>query len=111
MLKTFTLVHVAPIPVGHTVELKLVAETSGVNETEAIVTDVDTGIVYACAPHFGGPAGVPGSPRNPSELPMELAANASIGRIVRGKVVACHLYTWMAGGTWRVQTQLVVEST
>ena len=117
MTKTYTLVHVAPIPVGHTIELKLIAETTGIfqkevrmNETEAVVTDLDSGITYACSDHVQTSFAISAAAQDPSELPMELRPDLKIGSVVRGRVVACHLYTLMAGSTWRVQTQITVES-
>jgi hypothetical protein len=114
--KTYTFVHVAPIPVGHTVEIKFTVETIGIfkkeekiNETEAIVKDLDTGIIYGLYKHFIDLPGIVGNANNPKELPMEILPNLVIGKIIKGKVIACNLITLMTNSLWRVQTQITIE--
>jgi len=115
--KTYTFVHVAPIPVGHKVELNFIVQKAGVfrkegkiSESEAILKDLDTGIIYALASYFRKSFTISGAAYDPEEIPMEPLPDLVIGKTVKGKVIACNLYTLMAGNTWRIQTQITVEA-
>lgn len=114
--RTFTLVHAAPVPVGHRVEIGLIKQTAGVfkkveklNLSEVVLRDLDSGIEFASEWHYQKSMGVSTNAHDPQTYPQELRSDLEMGETITGKVLQCRVITVMAGSIWRVQTTITVQ--
>ncbi|MBM4370595.1 MAG: hypothetical protein FJ098_03030 [Deltaproteobacteria bacterium] len=115
-IRTFAVAHIAPIPVGHRIEVRFFAvergvfkKTRHVSLDQPSITDLDTGIVYGSTWHHAEELGVSTSAFDPKVPPTELRTNLVTEEVVSGRVVACRLHTVMGGTTWRVQTTVSIQ--
>jgi len=113
--RTFTVVHVAPVPVGHRVEIRffeagrgLFSKAPKVARDAPLITDLDTGVVYGSHWHYVKSAGIASSAFDPDTPPADVRPDLVTAEVVTGRVVSCRLVTVMGGTTWRVQTTLDV---
>lgn len=110
-------VYVAPIPVGHRVEVTWTEEVRrglvpGQDRTDSrpaqpILRDLDTGVVYLSDWSVG-----PGRRRGPDlphEVGVALLPDHRVARIVRGRVTACRVVTIRSTPVLDVQTHLTLE--
>jgi hypothetical protein len=106
---------VAPVPVGHEVEVRTYFKDQGVFSKKPVeqplrplVIDRDTGVVYGEDWHFQPISTyVVGEPR--PEIPIEPRSDLRESARWRGKVTACRIL-WIGSGETRFpQTTLLVE--
>ena len=103
-MKVFDLLAAIPIPVGHPVEMRWYV---GTETHEAIVHDLETGIIYGPSTLFseGWHAGF----GLPSTLLTDVRPTAQLQYMLTGKVLACRIVTRQIAGEHQVQTTLTVE--
>jgi hypothetical protein len=110
-------VYVAPIPVGHRVEVTWTEEVRrglvpGQERTDSrphqpVLVDLDTGVVYLSDWSVG--AGRRRSPDQPYDVGVEPMQDHRVARIVRGVVKACRVVTVRGFPQLDVQTHLTIE--
>jgi hypothetical protein len=117
--QTYTLQHVAPIPVGHRVELQFFEEAGSgglfkkgeANLHEPMVRDLDTGVIYASHWHFVDRASITQTSyftKVNAYPPAPLPALKPAGRVL-GRVLACRVITECMGSQiFKVQTTLTI---
>jgi len=105
----------APIPVGHEVEVRTFSREEGLfsktlehKADEPLIVDIDTGVTYGQDWHFQEiHAYVSGEVR--PDLPLEVRSDLHEQERWRGTVTACRV-AWIGGGDSRYpQTTLLVE--
>jgi hypothetical protein len=123
-MKTYELLVLAPIPVGHQVELRWYKKQvrgllSGTKWQEfpytPIITDLDSGIVYGTFDFFwdrGAAAAI--SMDSPTQLSQQALPQLELQGAAKGKVVACRVATYdMGTGSsrlFKVQTSLTIAA-
>ncbi|WP_437723519.1 hypothetical protein [Sorangium sp. So ce861] len=119
--QTYTLQHVAPIPIGHRVELQFFEEAqfaglfkkdqAQVNVNEPLVRDLDTGVIYASHWHFVERASMTQATlfaKVNTYPPNPLPSLKPAGRVL-GRVLACRVLTECVGSQiFKVQTTLTI---
>ena len=123
-MKTCELLVLAPVPVGHQVEIRWYKKQikgllSGKRwqgfPHSPIIQDLDSGIVYGtfdCFWDHGVAATL--SMDSPTELSEQVLPQFELQKVVKGKVVACRLATYDMGvgssRLFKVQTSLTIDS-
>lgn len=110
-------VYVAPIPVGHRVEITWTEEVRrglvpGQDRTDGrphqpVIVDLDTGVVYLSDWAVG--ASRRKGPDQPYEVGAGTLSDHRVGRVLRGVVRACRVITVRGFPQLDVQTHLEVE--
>lgn len=110
-------VYVAPVPVGHRVEVRWTEEVRrglvpGQDRTDSrpaqpVITDLDTGVVYLSDWTVG--AGRRRGPDLPHDVGTALLPDHRVAATVTGRVTACRVVTIRSTPTYDVQTHLTVE--
>jgi hypothetical protein len=118
-MQTYEMLLVAPVPVGHRVELrwyrKLVTGLLSGQRYEStpnhpFVRDLDTGVVYGDHDLFlRHGAVVQVSVDKPTPLEWDPLPEHQLEYQVVGRVVGCRVSTFRIGQTFHVQSTLVVE--
>lgn len=97
--------YVAPIPVGHRVEVHFFARDTGFFATDfheqldmPLIRDLDTGVEYAPEWLFE---------RKPG--PPELSPTVQATRTVTGRVIACRVVAGLSGADWTAHTRLTLR--
>lgn len=119
--QTFTLQQIAPIPIGHRVELQFFEEaasaglfkkdTAEPNWHEPMARDLDTGVIYASHWHFveRSSMGTNAHFAKVNTYPPNVLARLKPAARVVGRVVYCRVITESVGsGIFKVQTTLTV---
>lgn len=112
--RTIVLVQRVPIPVGHRVEITAYRSGPGARglfgsggggsaPNQAVVRDLDDGVVYGCDWHFGGVQALSAIGRFTAEPSDDLV----VVERLRGRVVACQVIERTPPGM--VQTHLTLE--
>lgn len=115
MTRQFILDYVAPIPVGHRVELEVLATveqglfkaTKERHPHHPWIKDLDTGIEYTACWHHEELRGIRFKAGN--VYPEERQPYVEVAERISGRVVACRLVTERIGDSWQVQTRLTLE--
>ena len=123
-MKTYELLVLAPVPVGHQVEIRWYKKQikgllSGKRWQEfphsPIIQDLDSGIVYGTFDCFWDP-GVAAtlSMDSPTELSEQVLPQLELQKAVKGEVVACRVATFDMGvgssRLFKVQTSLTIAA-
>ena len=122
--KTYELLVLAPVPVGHTVELnwyrkQVTGILTGKKWEEfphtPIIKDLDSGVVYGTFDFFwdhGAAAAI--DMEKPTALSVQVLPQLERQYAVKGKVTACRVATYDMGigrsRLFKVQTSLIIES-
>jgi hypothetical protein len=117
-LRTVQVLYSAPIPVGHRVEVQFFRESeegAGAGEQQLlletpIITDLDTGVVYASIAHYDRGGRLRQWLQTPFPERLEPYPHVFFGERLIGLVVACRVITdARAPGALDVMTQLKIE--
>jgi hypothetical protein len=122
--KTYELLVLAPVPVGHQVEInwykkQVTRILSGTRWEEfphsPIIKDLDSGIVYGTFDFFwehGAAAAI--DMDKPTALSKQVLSQPELQYAIKGKVVACRVATYDMGigrsRLFKVQTSLTIEN-
>lgn len=114
-MEKYILVTLAPIPVGHRVQILwyeivesgLFSTSRVMRPHEPIVIDQNTSVVYCSDRSFS--RGNTKAPNEPFEVSEALAHGAQLARRVEGTVRACRVITIRTFSDIDVQTELTVE--
>ena len=123
-MKTFELLVLAPVPVGHQVEIRWYKKQikgllSGKRWKEfphsPIIKDLDSGVVYGTFDCFWDHgAAVALDMDSPTKLSEEVLPQLELQKAVKGKVVACRVATHDMGvghsRLFKVQTSLTITA-
>jgi hypothetical protein len=123
-MNTYELLVLAPVPVGHQVEIRWYRKQvkgllSGTRWEEfphtPIVQDLDSGIVYGtfdCFWDTGAAASL--NMERPTELSEQVLPQLELQKAVKGRVVACRVATYDLGigssRLFKVQTSLTIAA-
>ena len=121
-MKTYELLVLAPVPVGHQVEIRWYKKQvkgllSGKRWEDfphtPIIQDLDSGIVYGTFDFFWDHgAAVALDMDSPTKLNEQVLPQLELQKTVRGKVVACRVATYDLGigssRLFKVQTSLAI---
>jgi len=122
--KTYELLVLAPVPVGHQVEInwykkQVTGILTGKNWKEfphtPIIKDLDSGVVYGTFDFFWDHAAAAAiDMEKPTALSLQVLPQLKPQYAVRGKVTACRVATYDMGigrsRLFKVQTSLTIES-
>lgn len=111
----FTLDYVAPIPIGHRVELaefhELKTDRKGRTTEQAIrgywIKDLDTGIEYGMDRHYIAQGFA--KYNQAEEYPIQIRADLTSVRIVAGKVTVRRVLTQRSSQDWQIQTRIAIQ--
>jgi hypothetical protein len=108
--RTFVILGVVAVPVGHRVEVTVFTRDVGVvrvdlvpQPQEPLVRDLDTGVAYGRIFHFSHQEGV----QPDVTLPLEARTDLEVAERVVGRVVACRVISGGRREAWH-QTTLVI---
>jgi len=114
--KTITVPYVAPIPVGHRVELHFYMEEKGVfkkqkalNPYLPLIRDLDTGVEYGHMDHYMKVLGLSSVPLPPHDYPLSPRSDLEWTDIIKARVVSCRVLTEAWSDEYQAQTTLVIE--
>jgi hypothetical protein len=117
MKRVFLVDCVAPIPIGHAVEVRVMKEPkkgflsrrvdAKYQPKQPWVKDLDTGVEYAVLWQYSDAAVVHMAPG--TEYPERLRGDLEEVERVTGEVVSCRVLTLPGGENWKVQTRLELE--
>ena len=116
--RMFTVPYVAPIPVGHRVEVLFFIKTGGVfkkketlEEKHPLIRDLDSGIEYGSYWHYKKMIAMSEAAYTPEEYPLPLRPELEVGRKIIGMVTHCRVLTEAFGTIWKGQTTLQIKIT
>ncbi len=115
MTRQLILDYVAPIPVGHRVEVEVLqvvevgifSERVEARPHHPWLRDVETGIEYTAYWHHAEVSGIRFKPGN--VYPEGRIPDVRVAERLRGRVVACRLVTERISDSWQVQTYLTIS--
>ena len=117
MKRVFLVDGVAPIPVGHSVEFRIMEEPkkgflsrridAKYQSQQPWVKDLDTGVEYGVLWQYSDATAVRMVPG--VEYPEALRGDLEKIERVTGEVVSCRVLTLPSGENWKIQTRLEVE--
>lgn len=117
MSEVFLVDGVAPVPVGHRVEVRVLKEPDAgwfsrrigadTQPDQPWVKDLDTGVEYGVYWQVSDVTALDGNPGQ--VFGAHLRTDLEQLRAVTGRVVACRVLTLGSGDGWRVQTRLELD--
>ena len=114
--KTITVPYIAPIPVGHRIELRFFNEEKGVfkkhkelNASLPLIRDLDFGIEYGHIDHYKHLVGFSAVPLPPHEYPLTPRTDLDWCEARIARVASCRVLTEAWADEYQAQTTLVVE--
>lgn len=100
---------VAPIPLGHRVEVTTFDSDEQDATPYGVVTDLDSGVIYRSLEPFIRGVDRPGSPLSRPRMKEEPKDGLIASLPVRGRVLECMVQTGIFGGVLIVQTNLHIK--
>ena len=114
--QTVTVPYIAPIPVGHRIELRFFTAEKGVfkkhKELQSylpLLRDLDTGIEYGHIDHYKHLIGFTPCPLPPHDYPLAPRTDLEWAEPRTARVVSCRIVTEAWSTSYQAQTTLVVE--
>ena len=118
MKRVFLLDSVAPIPVGHQVEVRVLQEPKKGFLSRRVdakhqpkqpwVKDLDTGVEYGVLWQYNDATAVRTTPGE--EYGEALRGDLEALETVKGEVLSCRVLTIPGGERWSVQTRLTIDA-
>ncbi len=114
--QTITVPYVAPLAIGHRVELHFFNEEKGVfkrqktpNPYLPLIRDLDSGVEYGHMDHYKKVVGFSAVPLPPHDYPLSPRTDLEWTDIVTARVVSCRVLTEAWSDDYQAQTTLVIE--